>query len=100
MPYYEAGTYRCSIDGQMLVENKNGNLELQLSCWPKSKLEADGSETPVNADRPRTIFLTLSAAILFCVLGAVWALTQPDKKLAFGESNTLRMTVSSVADHE
>jgi hypothetical protein len=48
----------------------------------------------------RTIFLTLSAAILFCVLGAVWALTQPDKKLAFGESNTLRMTVSSVADHE
>ena len=48
----------------------------------------------------RIIFLALSAAILFCVLGAVWALTQPDRKLAFREGDTLRITASSVAGHE
>jgi hypothetical protein len=48
----------------------------------------------------RLIFLALSAAILFCVLGAVWALTQTDKKLAFGEADILRITASSVAGHE
>jgi hypothetical protein len=48
----------------------------------------------------RIVFLALSAAILFCVLGAVWTLTQPDKTLPFGEGDTLQMTANSVAGHQ
>jgi len=48
----------------------------------------------------RIIFLTLLAAILFGVLGAVWTLTQPDKILPFGKGDTLQMTANSVVDHQ
>jgi hypothetical protein len=41
------------------------------------------------------IFLTLSAAIFFCVLGALWALTQPHKTLAFGEGDALRVAAAA-----
>jgi hypothetical protein len=44
----------------------------------------------------RVIFLTFSAAILFCVLGAVWSLTQPDKTLGIGEGDILRVAASAV----
>jgi hypothetical protein len=48
----------------------------------------------------RIIFLTLLAAFFFCVLGTLWALTQPDMTLPFGEGDTLQMTANSVVDHE
>jgi hypothetical protein len=72
-----------------------GNASIQAAGL--KNVMREGSQ----AARPwRIIFLTLSAAILFCVLGAVWTLTQPDKTLPFGEGDALQVTASSVVDHE
>lgn len=60
MPYYDEGTYRCKLGRQLLAENNHGNPEVQIPCWPLAKMEQDQTETPVNADRPRTVFLTIT----------------------------------------
>jgi hypothetical protein len=82
-----------------LIPLLKGNYPVSIVIGGSASTQAAGLAHAMEGSAPaglwRVIFLTLSAAILFCVFGAVWSLTQPDKTLAFGEGDTLRMAAAA-----